>query len=179
MSATTPVAAVPSLYDWAGGMPALERLTARFYERVAQDPLLQPVFARMDAEHPRHVAQFLAEVFGGGTAYSDAHGGHAEMVRHHLGRHLQEPQRRRWIALLLDTADDVGLPADPEFRSAFVGYLEWGSRLAVLNSQPGVVPGPDQPMPAWGWGETGGPYIDPQHTTTAACDADGSTETQS
>ena len=28
---------VPTLYDWLGGIDALERLTARFYERVAQD----------------------------------------------------------------------------------------------------------------------------------------------
>ena len=26
------------------------------------------------------------------------------------------------------------MPDDPEFRSAIVGYLEWGSRLAVINS---------------------------------------------
>jgi len=28
----------------------------------------------------------------------------------------------------------VGLPSDPEFRSAFGRYLEWGTRLAVINS---------------------------------------------
>ena len=34
-------------------------------------------------------------------------------------------------------ADDAGLPDDPEFRAALVGYLEWGTRLAMHNSQPG------------------------------------------
>ena len=33
-------------------------------------------------------------------------------------------------------ADDAGLPDDPEFRAALVGYLEWGTRLAMHNSQP-------------------------------------------
>jgi len=28
------------------------------------------------------------------------------------------------------------MPDDPEFRSALVGYLEWGSRLQSFNSQP-------------------------------------------
>ena len=73
---------IPTLYDWVGGMPALERLTGRFYQKVLADPLL----------------------------------------------------------------------------SAFVGYLEWGSRLAVINSQPGAQIDPDAPMPHWGWGEVGGPY---------------------
>jgi hemoglobin len=148
----------PTLYEWAGGQEALERLTTRFYENVAADALLAPLFARMDAHHPRFVAQFIAEVFGGPTAYSAERGGHAHMIRAHLDRHLAEAQRRRWLDLLLSTADEVGLPNDPEFRSALVGYLEWGSRLAVLNSQPGTEVEQDTPMPRWGWGVVGGPY---------------------
>ena len=81
------------------------------------------------------------------------------MIGHHLGRVLSHEQRRAWIALLLDTADEVGLPDDPEFRASFVGYLEWGTRLAVMNSQPGVEPPADNPpMPAWNWSSPGGPY---------------------
>ncbi|HEV8693523.1 MAG TPA: group II truncated hemoglobin [Lysobacter sp.] len=151
----------PSLYDWAGGAEALERLTTLFYGKVRSDPLLQPVFAQMGEDHPRHVARFIAEVFGGPSVYSEQHGGHAAMIHHHLNRHLQEPQRRRWVQLLLDTADEAGLPDDPEFRSAFVAYVEWGSRLAVINSQPGAEVTEDQPMPRWGWGEAKGPYVAP------------------
>ena len=33
-------------------------------------------------------------------------------------------------------ADDAGMPNDPEFRSALVPYLEWGTRIALGNSQP-------------------------------------------
>jgi hemoglobin len=35
---------------------------------------------------------------------------------------------------MLETADEICLPSDPEFRAAFMGYLEWGTRLAVMNS---------------------------------------------
>lgn len=139
-------------------MPVLERLTERFYERVAADPDLSPIFAEMDAGHPQHVARFLAEVLGGPELYSEHHGGHAHMIRQHLGRNLTNGQRSRWMALLLDTADEIDAPDDPEFRSAFVAYLEWGSRLALINSQPGVTVNGDAPMPKWGWGEAKGPY---------------------
>ena len=81
------------------------------------------------------------------------------MIRHHLGQQLSEAQRRRWINLLLDAYAELGLPGDPEFASAFVGYLEWGSRLAVINSQPGATAPSQSPMPHWGWGEVGGPYL--------------------
>jgi hemoglobin len=149
---------VPTLFEWAGGMPTLERLTTRFYERVAQDPLLAPIFAKMGPDHPKHVAHFLAEVLRGPATYTAERGGHATMLSRHLGRGLTQTQRARWVALLLESADEIALPDDPEFRSAFVAYLEWGSRLAVINSQDGVSPTLDQPMPSWGWGEAKGPY---------------------
>jgi hemoglobin len=154
-------AAPPSLYDWLGGIDALERLTARFYERVPMNEVLRPIFAHMRSDHPEHVAAFLAEVFGGPTTYSTKHGGHPEMIRHHLNRHLNDEQRKAWLALLVDTADELHMPDDPEFRSALMGYLEWGTRLAVINSQPGVEVDSNAPMPKWGWGEVKGPYVPP------------------
>jgi hemoglobin len=152
---------VPTLYEWIGGLPALERLTARFYERVRGDSTLAPIFEHMSPEHPQHVAAFLAEVMGGPAVYSASHGGHPRMVERHLNRQLTQAQRRAWMALLLDTADELNMPDDPEFRSALVGYLEWGSRLAVINSQPGAAVDPNSPMPKWGWGEIKGPYRPP------------------
>jgi hemoglobin len=142
-------AAVPTLYEWAGGGEALQRLFTAFYRRVPEDDVLAPVFAKMHPDHAKRVATWLGQVFGGPEEYD---GGHARMVGRHLGRALTEHQRRRWVTLLMDTADDAGLPSDPEFRSAFAAYLEWGSRMAVLLSQPGAEPDLDEPMPRWGWG---------------------------
>jgi len=154
-----PDSTTPTLYDWMGGAPALERLFTTFYARVPADPLLAPVFAQMSPQHVAHVAAFVGEVLGGPKAYSDHMGGHAAMIHRHAGRALTEEQRGRWMQLLLACADEVGAPDDPEFRSAFVGYLEWGTRLAVINSKPGADLGGQAPMPKWGWGEVKGPYI--------------------
>jgi hemoglobin len=151
---------IPTLAEWAGGEAAFRRLTALFYAKVPSDPVLAPVFAGMDPHHAEHVAGFIAEVFGGPRSYSERGGGHASMILRHTGRALTEIQRRAWIGLMLDTLDEAGLPDDPEFRAALVGYLEWGTRLAVINSQPGAAePSPDMPMPAWGWGPPGGPWM--------------------
>jgi hemoglobin len=139
-------------------MPALERWLSVFYARVPADALLGPVFAGMSPDHVKHVASFVAEVFGGPKRYSEEMGGHPNMIRKHLGRQLTEPMRKRWIELLMECADELSVPNDPEFRSALVAYLEWGTRLAVQNSQPGASATIDAPMPKWGWGEVGGPY---------------------
>ena len=143
----------PTLYEWAGGDPALHRLTDVFYGHVRADPVLAPVFAQMSDDHPTHVAVWLAEVFGGPARYTDEHGGYPHMLAKHRGRALTERQRRRWVELICDAADEAGMPSDPEFRSAFVAYIEWGTRLALANSQPGATPPPEAPVPRWGWGE--------------------------
>jgi hemoglobin len=148
----------PTLLEWMGGQPRLQELLATFYGRVKSDEILAPVFAGMSADHVQHVSAFIAEVFGGPKTYSEKYGGHRAMIHKHVGRALTEIQRQRWMQLLLNCADDLQIPADPEFRSSFVAYLEWGTRLAVINSRPGADVSADAPMPVWGWGETGGPY---------------------
>ena len=48
--------------------------------------------------------------------------------------------------------------AQGSFASALVGYLEWDSHLAVINSQANASVDASAPMPKWGWGEVKGPY---------------------
>jgi hemoglobin len=143
----------PTLYDWAGGAEAFDRLTAAFYAKVVEDDLLGPLFRDLDPEHPHHVAVWLGEVFGGPPQYTEQLGGYPHMVGKHRGLAISEPQRRRWVNLIQDAADEVGFPDDPEFRSAFLAYIEWGTRLARHNSQPDAHPPQRAPVPHWGWGE--------------------------
>lgn len=151
---------IPTLFEWAGDMNTFRHLFDRFYDKVLKDDLLGEVFKNMSPEHVNHVAHFVAEVFGGEKLYTTIDGGsHSKMIGKHIGKMLTEEKRQRWMQLLIQTADEVGLKDDPEFRSAFVGYLEWGTRLAVINSQLTTNPmQTNEPMPKWGWGETGGPY---------------------
>jgi CDGSH-type Zn-finger protein/truncated hemoglobin YjbI len=142
----------PTLFEWAGGYPALLDMTRIFYGRyVPQDPLVGPLFADMSPDHPERVASWLSEVFGGPKFYSERYGGYTRMISQHIGKQIRPEQRARWAALMAQSADDAGLPADPEFRAAFVAYIEWGSRLAVENSQTSSHPPPNMPMPRWWW----------------------------
>ena len=148
----------PTIFEWAGGLPALTRMTRLFYEKyVPQDPLLAPLFANMSADHPERVAAWLGEVFCGPREYSREYGGYVRMLSQHIGKGLTEDKRARWVQLILRSAQEAGLPADPEFRSAFSAYIEWGSRLALENSQPGAQPPAQMPMPHWDWSTAAGP----------------------
>lgn len=147
-----PVADEPTLFEWAGGAPALSRMTRLFYEKyVPEDELLAPLFAGISRDHPERVAAWLGETFGGPAVYSERFGGYDWMVTRHLGKALTEAQRARWVQLMCECADEAGLPGDPEFRAAFVSYLEWGSRIAVENSTPGAKPPMHMPVPRWWW----------------------------
>ncbi|HWD08263.1 MAG TPA: CDGSH iron-sulfur domain-containing protein [Actinomycetota bacterium] len=149
---------VPTIFEWAGGLPALTRMMRLFYEKhVPSDPLLAPLFANMAADHPQRVAKWLAEVFCGPKRYSAEHGGYPRMLAQHLGRCLTEEQRSRWVSLLLCSLKEAQLPNDAEFASAFEAYIEWGSRLAVENSQSGARPPEHMPMPHWDWHTSAGP----------------------
>jgi CDGSH-type Zn-finger protein/truncated hemoglobin YjbI len=141
-----------TLFEWAGGLPALTRMTRFFYTKyVPEDPLIGPLFANMAPDHPERVAAWLGEVFGGPKHYSEQFGGYPRMLSQHMGKAITEAQRERWVTLLRRSADDAGLPRDPEWRAAFVAYLEWGSRLALENSQQDARPPAAMPMPRWWW----------------------------
>ena len=134
----------PTLFQWAGGLPALTRMTRLLYEKhVPADDLLAPAFADMPPGHPQREAMRLAEVFGGPAWYSRRFGGAAGPP---AVRELTSQQRERWVALAVRAADEARLPADPEFRAAIAGYLEWSSRVPA-----------GEPGPSWDWGPAGPP----------------------
>ena len=149
----------PTLYEWAGEQEAFRRLIDAFYDRVEQDELLGPLFGgRVSAEHRDHVTTWWSEVMGGPADYTAREGGYEHMLGKHRGLAITSEQRLRFVTLLSRAADDAGLPADPEFRAAIMGYAEWGTRLAVENSAPGAQPAAHAPVPRWGWG-VAPPYL--------------------
>jgi len=153
----------PTLHEWAGGDTAFRRLIDAFYDRVERDDLLSPFFpGGVSEEHRAHVTRWWIEVFGGGSTYTDELGGYENMLAHHRGLGIRPDQRLRFATLMSMAADDAALPDDPEFRAAFMGYVEWGTRLALHNSQPDAPVVEHAPVPRWGWG-VAPPYQPPEH----------------
>jgi CDGSH-type Zn-finger protein/truncated hemoglobin YjbI len=150
--ADPPPSEEPTLFEWAGGLPVLLRMTTIFYSKyVPMDEHVGPLFESMRSDHPDRVACWLAEVFGGPRYYTERYGGYSRMLSQHAGKHLTEEQRRRWTQMMYQAGIDAGLPNDAEFKAAFVAYIEWGSRLAVENSQEAAKPPPNMPVPRWWW----------------------------
>jgi hemoglobin len=144
---------VLTLFEWAGGTPAVRRLIDAFYDRVEGDALLSPFFpGGVSEDHRAHVVLWWSEVLGGPADYTEQLDGYPRMLSHHRNLLITGEQRFRFASTMSQAADDAQLPDDPEFRAAFVGYVEWGTRLALQNSQDDAVVVEDAPVPRWGWG---------------------------
>jgi hemoglobin len=140
----------PSIFEAAGGSRAFDALTVRFYEKARADPLLSAVFASFTAEHAKHVAIWLGEVFGGPPRYTEEHGGHRTVLERHRNLGLSADQKERWVHLMLETAQET-LPKDPELQARFAEYIRWGADIALAASQPGFEIRHVGPVPKWGW----------------------------
>jgi CDGSH-type Zn-finger protein len=141
----------PTLFEWAGGLPELTRMTRLLFERyVPGDPLLAPLFASIPPGHPERVAAWLGEAFGGPGADGGA-------PPRGLAAGLTEEQRARWVTLFGLAAQAAGLPDDPEFRAALSSFIEWESRTDRAD-RADRAPGGAR-VPRWGWSAAGAPNV--------------------
>jgi hemoglobin len=145
-----------TIYDYAGGADAFQRLTEAFYAKVMRESLLSPLFEHFTDDHIHNVAMWLGEVFGGPALYSAQHEGHHGVLAKHGGLGITEEQRGRWAELMIESAGEI-FPADPRLQRRFADYIQWGSAIARDASQPGFVLGAPGPMPRWDWGPEGAP----------------------
>jgi CDGSH-type Zn-finger protein len=150
-----------TLFEWAGGLPALTRMTRLLYERyVPADPQLAAAFADMPPGHPEQEAAALAEALGG-PAWTPQADGYPRLLGRGATRDLAEDQRARWVTLASQAARDAQLPSDPQFQAALTGYLEWSSRNAVAHPA-----GPGGPAAVWDWTPAGQPPAEPADEST-------------
>jgi hemoglobin len=113
-----------SLYDRAGGMPFFEGLVGRFYEGVASDPILRPLYPEADlAPATRRLTLFLAQYWGGPRTYDDERG-HPRLRQRHFPFVIDAVARDRWLvhmrAALVEMAssDDIAAELDRYFEMA-------------------------------------------------------------
>jgi hemoglobin len=143
---------MPSLYEHAGGEAAIHGLEERFYSKVLADPLLVQLFGEGRPEHVDHLTAFTAESFGGPDRFSRELG-FAHLIAVHRGLRISEEQRRRFVELYMEALGESDLPDDPEFREAIREHVEFGSQVAMQNSNAETDDQlhPLREVPRWSW----------------------------
>lgn len=99
-----------NFYETVGGEPTFRRLVARFYEGVASDPLLRPLYPDEDlGPAEERLRMFLIQYWGGPTTYSDQRG-HPRLRMRHVPFAIGTAQRDAWLRHMRDAVDSLDLP---------------------------------------------------------------------
>jgi hemoglobin len=125
---------MPSLYEHAGGEEPLHHLEELFYTSALADPLLQPLFGDGQPQHVDHLTAFTAESFGGPDRFTRELGGMNALIAIHRHLRITEAQRQRFVELYMTALDAAGMPDDEPFREAVRSHVEFGSQVAMQNS---------------------------------------------
>jgi hemoglobin len=98
-----------SFYDAVGGTETFTLLVHRFYEGVASDPVLRPVYPAADLEPAEeHLRLFLIQYWGGPRTYDELRG-HPRLRMRHARFAIGEAERDAWLRHMRDALDSLDL----------------------------------------------------------------------
>src|SRR4051812_23153093 len=102
-----------TMYERVGGSAWFDALTTRFYDAVASDPVLRPLYPGEDLTSARQrLCGFLIQYWGGPTDYSDQRG-HPRLRMRHMPFAIGETERDAWYRHMAEAVVAGGLdPAD-------------------------------------------------------------------
>jgi hemoglobin len=118
-----------SLYEAVGGEPIFRQLVDRFYEGVALDPVLRPLYPEEDLTGARErLRMFLEQYWGGPGAYSEQRG-HPRLRMRHAGWVIGERERDAWLGHMRAAVDS--LDVSDEARAAIWEHVERAAHMLV------------------------------------------------
>ncbi len=121
----------PTFYEQVGGHETFELLVRRFYEGVAADPVLKPMYPDDDMEGAVWRLQaFLEQYWGGPGTYSEQRG-HPRLRMRHNPFHVNPDARDRWLGHMRAAVLSLALP--PLLEATLWDYLERAA-FAMVNT---------------------------------------------
>lgn len=114
-----------TLYERVGGDRFFDTLVARFYEGVAADPVLRPLYPRQLEEAKEHLRLFLIQYWGGPRAY-EAIRGHPRLRLRHAPFVIGELERDAWLGHMGAAVRAAALA--PEDERALLDYFDMAAR---------------------------------------------------
>src|SRR5215469_13570250 len=122
-----------TFYEAAGGEETFTRLVHRFYQEVAADPMLRPVYPAKDLRPAEeHLRLFLIQYWGGPTTYNELRG-HPRLRMRHVRFHIGEAERDAWLRHMRTALDEIGL--DPALDAQLWDYLVMAAH-SLVNAAP-------------------------------------------
>jgi hemoglobin len=121
-----------TFYEAVGGEETFRRLVSRFYQGVAADPLLRPLYPEEDlAGAEERLRQFLVQYWGGPSTYSQRRG-HPALRMRHARFAIGQAERDAWLRHMTEAVDSLEL-LEP-LRAMLLDYLTKASQ-ALINQR--------------------------------------------
>lgn len=118
-----------NFWQQVGGRPTFEKLVRKFYQGVADDELLRPMYPEDDLEGAiGRLTGFLEQYWGGPTTYSDQHG-HPRLRMRHQPFKVNPAARDRWLLHMRAAVDSLELA--PLDDAMLWGYLDRAAQAMV------------------------------------------------
>ena len=118
-----------TFYDEIGGLETIRAIVDRFYEGVAEDELLRPMYPEVDlGPAAERLTLFLAQYWGGPSTYSQQRG-HPRLRMRHAPFAVTPQARDHWLKHFRDGLDSVGLT--PEQDAQFWDYATHAAQFMV------------------------------------------------
>ena len=123
-----------TFYEAVGGGETLRKLVARFYEEVAKDEIVRPVYPEEDLRPAeRRMRMFLEQYWGGPRTYSDERG-HPRLRLRHNPFVIGPIQRDAWLRCMhIAIASIDSQTLDDAHRKALTDYMDMAA-ASMVNS---------------------------------------------
>ncbi|WP_299527535.1 globin [uncultured Streptomyces sp.] len=121
-----------TFYEQVGGEETFRRLVHRFYQGVAEDPLLRPMYPEEDlGPAEERFALFLMQYWGGPRTYSD-HRGHPRLRMRHAPFRVDRAAHDAWLFHMRVALDALELPAEQDHQ--LWSYLTYAA-ASMVNTE--------------------------------------------
>jgi len=122
-----------SFYEAIGGHDTIRRIVERFYEGVATDPLLKPMYPEEDlGPAAERFTLFLEQYWGGPGTYSETRG-HPRLRMRHAPYAVTPAARDAWLKHFREGLDEAALP--PELDAQFWAYVQHAATFMVNSHE--------------------------------------------
>ncbi|KXW71256.1 globin [Mycolicibacterium phlei DSM 43072] len=123
-----------SFYDEVGGHETFRRIVARFYELVAEDEILRPLYPEEDlGPAEERLRMFLEQYWGGPRTYSDQRG-HPRLRMRHMPFRIGFLERDAWLRCMHTAVASIDAQTlDDAHRRVLLDYLEMAAD-SMVNS---------------------------------------------
>ncbi|GAA4900190.1 globin [Stackebrandtia albiflava] len=122
-----------NFYEAVGGSETFRKLVDVFYEGVAQDPLLRPMYPEEDlGPAAERLRMFLEQYWGGPHTYSEQRG-HPRLRMRHAGFRIGPAARDAWLTHMRTAVDSLNL--SPELDAILWEYLARAAQFLVNSPE--------------------------------------------